>query len=162
VVIRRFAAAGASALGEHGNIPFELVKKYSSGKVREPEFVDAVSRCLREGRILALLVGDGIREGVQALTELVNRSATKAFSFGLVEAAVYSFGKNRFAPQPRVLAETEVVARHMTIVNMKEGRVVMEETEGPNETTERLPIGKQHLRSWWELNRPGFAGGSNS
>jgi hypothetical protein len=95
----------SSALGKQGNIAFELVSKYSGGKVREPDFVDAVSRCLREGRILALLVGDGIREGVQALTELVNRNATKAFSFGLIEAAFYSFGRSRFALQPRVLAK---------------------------------------------------------
>jgi hypothetical protein len=110
-----------SAVGKQGNIPFELVKRHAGGKITEPVFVDAVSRCLREGRILALLVGDGIREGVQALTELVNRSATKAFSFGLIEAALYGFGKGRFALQPRVLAETELVTRHMTIVNMKDG-----------------------------------------
>jgi hypothetical protein len=142
----------ASALGEQGNIPFELVKKYSGGKVREPEFIDAVGRCLREGRILALLVGDGIREGVQALTELVNRSATKAFSFGLIEAALYSFGKSRFALQPRVLAETEIVTRHMTIVNMKDGAspVIIEETDDSTEPKERLSSGRQHLKLWWE------------
>ncbi len=142
----------ASAVGKQGNIPFELVKRHAGGKVSEPQFVDAVGRCLREGRILALLVGDGIREGVQALTELVNRSATKAFSFGLIEAALYSFEKNRFALQPRVLAETEVVTRHMTIVHTKDGGspVVIEETDDPDEPKERLSSGRQHLKSWWK------------
>ena len=68
---------------------------------------------------LVLLAGDGIREGVQWITELVNRSATKAFTLGLIGVAVYKLGKKRFAIQPRVLAQTEVVTRHMTIVNMK-------------------------------------------
>jgi hypothetical protein len=144
----------ASALGKQGNIAFELVRKYSGGKVREPDFVDAVSRCLREGRILALLVGDGIREGVQALTELVNRSATKAFSFGLIEAALYSFGRNRFALQPRVLAETEVVTRHMTILNMKDGCgspvIIEDSTDDASESDDRLPRGRLHLKPWWE------------
>jgi hypothetical protein len=80
-------------LGRQGNIPFEFSRKHSGGNLREREFVDDVSRSLREGRFLVLLAGDGIREGVQSLTELVNRNATKAFSFALIEVALYQFGK---------------------------------------------------------------------
>jgi len=75
----------ASAVGKQGNIPFDAVQRHTRGRLREQEFVDAVSRSLREGRLLVLIAGDGIREGMQSLTELVNRSATKAFSFGLIE-----------------------------------------------------------------------------
>src|SRR5262249_6275527 len=67
----------AAAVGRQGNIAFEEVQKHAHGKLREREFVDAVSRSLREGRILVLIAGDGIREGMQSLTELVNRNATK-------------------------------------------------------------------------------------
>jgi len=56
----------AAALGKQGNIPFELVRKRTGGRFREQQFVDAVSRSLREGRFLALLAGDGVREGVQS------------------------------------------------------------------------------------------------
>jgi hypothetical protein len=70
------------------------VRKRAGGKLKEQDFVDAVSRLLREGRFLVLLAGDGIREGVQSLTELVNRNATKAFTFGLIEVALYRFAKN--------------------------------------------------------------------
>lgn len=144
----------ASALGRQGNIPFELVKKHSGTRLNEPEFVDAVGRCLREGRILALLAGDGIREGVQSLTELVNRNATKAFTFGLIEVALYRFGKNRFALQPRVLAETEVVTRQMTILNMKGSAdpIIIEDAANEPETaTEHTAQrgSKEHLRVWW-------------
>ena len=33
--------------------------------------------------------------GVQSLTEHWNRNPTKALSFGLIEVAIYHFGKNR-------------------------------------------------------------------
>ena len=48
-----------------------------------------------------LLAGDGIREGVPSITELVNRNATKAFSFGLIEVALY-----RFREKPMCIAAT--------------------------------------------------------
>ncbi|MBZ4415713.1 hypothetical protein [Myxococcus sp. RHSTA-1-4] len=41
----------------------------------EPEFIDAVSRNLRRGRIVILLVGDGIREGAEQLVEVLQSHA---------------------------------------------------------------------------------------
>jgi hypothetical protein len=95
-----------------------VVRERTGTRLEERKFVDAVGRSLREGRILVLIAGDGIGEGVQSLTELVNHSATKAFSFGLVEVALYGLGNERFIVQPRVLAETEIIERRMTILNM--------------------------------------------
>ena len=144
----------AAAVGRQGNIPFELVRKHTGAALREQQFVDAVSRSLREGRFLVLLAGDGIREGVQSLTELVNRSATRAFTFGLVEVALYRFGKNRFAIQPRVLAKTETVTRQMTFVNMKGGgdSYIIEDGSEEGEAIEReVQTGKkEHLKAWWK------------
>jgi hypothetical protein len=109
----------AVATQRTGNLPFQVAQTRSNGRLREEKFVDAVSRSLWEGRFLVLLAGDGIREGLQSLTELVNRNASKAFSFGLVEVALYQFGKGRMAIQPRVLAATEIVTRQMTILNAR-------------------------------------------
>jgi hypothetical protein len=106
----------AAAIGKPGNTPFEVARQSTTGSLKEHEFTDAVSRSLREGRCLVLIAGDGIREDLHSLTELVNRSATKAFSFALVEVALYDFGKNRLAIQPRVLAEAEVITRQVMIV----------------------------------------------
>jgi hypothetical protein len=146
----------AAALRRKGNILFELVRKHADSTLREADFHDAVSRSLREGRILALLAGDGIRGGIPALTELVNRNATKAFSFGLMEMAVYGFGKNRFAVQPRVLAKTEVVTRQITIVNTKGGveSVVVDDlgeaVEMAEETVRENTRNHDRLRVWWQ------------
>jgi hypothetical protein len=143
----------SAALGKQGNIPFEVVRERARTRVDEREFVDAVSRSLREGRFLVLIAGDGVREGVQSLTDLVNRSATKAFSFGLIEIAIYRFANDRLIVQPRVLAETEVIERRMTIVTM-DGATNLVVEDVPEEPEIRGRRGstsnKEHLRSWWE------------
>ena len=143
----------SAALGKRGNIPFEAVRERARTRVGEREFVDAVSRSLREGRFLVLIAGDGVREGVQSLTDLVNRSATKAFSFGLIEIAIYRFANDRLIVQPRVLAETEVIERRMTIVTMDGAtNLVVEDVAEEPETrgTRGSTSNKEHLRSWWE------------
>jgi hypothetical protein len=144
----------AAALGRKGNNAFELVRKHTNGTLREQEFVDTVSRSLREGRLLILIAGDGIREGVQSITELVNRDATMAFVFGLIEVALYRFGKNRFAIQPRVLADTEVVKRQVMIMNISgQAHTVPadDDTDEQDVTKARtLRGGKGHLREWWK------------
>src|SRR5271169_3799797 len=61
----------------------------------------------------------------------------------------------RFAIQPRVLAQTEVVTRHMTILNMKSGTdsVVVEDVGDESETSERNGAErgtKEHLKAWWQ------------
>ena len=134
----------------------------------------AVTRSLREGRFLILIAGDGIREGVQALTDLVNRNATKAFSFGLIEVAIYKFAKDRFAIQPRVIAETELVTRQITVVNLKEdvsARIIIEDEEADG-SEQPTGEGKEHLKKWWsplfkmkfndpEQERPFWTGSNN-
>ena len=118
----------SAALGKASNAPFDVVRR-AFKDVREDQFADAVSRSLREGRILILIVGDGIREGLQSLAELVNRSATKAFSFGLVEAALYQLSGSRFLIQPRVLAATEIIARQVTILQTAAAQTYLEDDD---------------------------------
>lgn len=142
----------SAAVGRPGLSPFEIVRKAVGDGVKEQEFVDSASRALREGRFLVLLAGDGIREGLQSLAELVNRNASKAFTFGLIEVALFQFGPNKLAIQPRVLATTETITRHMTVVNAsaEQTSVVMEE---PADTSTRRRKGgaeKRHLRDWWQ------------
>jgi hypothetical protein len=150
----RQQAKVAVALRRQGNNPFELVRNHAGTPLREPEFIDAVSRSLREGRFLVLLAGDGIRQGVQSLTELVNRIATKAFTFGIIEVGIYRFGKSGFAIQPRLLAKTELITRQMTIVNVRGGTepIFHEETSDIPDIkgTDSKSGDKERLRAWWQ------------
>jgi hypothetical protein len=55
----------------------------------EPRFVDAVTRNLRRGRCLLLIVGDGITEGAEAMAEFLQQHAGMHFAIALVRLAVY-------------------------------------------------------------------------
>ena len=85
---------------------------------------------------------------------VVNRSATKAFSFGLIEIAIYRFANDRLIVQPRILAETEVIERRMTIITMDGATdpIVVEDVAEESKALGRREStsNKEHLRSWWE------------
>jgi hypothetical protein len=90
----------------------------------EAAFVDAVSRNLRLGRMLLLIVGDGIREGVETLADYLQGHPGFHFILGLVELAVHRMpGALGFVLQPRVLARTVNIERG--IVRIEDGRPVV-------------------------------------
>ena len=98
------------ALSKSGNLLFDLVDAHSSG-TDEAEFVDNVTRHLRRGEFLLLIVGDGIQEGVANIVDFVQRHSGLHFNLALVEAALYRDTANHLIIQPRVLARTEIVQR---------------------------------------------------
>ena len=98
------------ALGRKGNVPYELVRARAPD-IDEAGFVDNVSRHLRRGEFLLLIVGDGIREGVENIVDFVQSHSGLHFKLGLIEAALYRDTAGRIIVQPRVLTRTEVVRR---------------------------------------------------
>jgi hypothetical protein len=74
-------------------------------------FFDALSQSLKRGDLLLLIVGDGIREGVGAITEFLEGHASLHFTFGLVEMAIYTMPDGGQLVQPRVLAQSTIVRR---------------------------------------------------
>ena len=97
-------------LGRKGNVLYDLVREREPA-VSETEFVDNVTRHLKRGEFLLLIVGDGIREDVEDIVGFVQRHSGLHFNLALVEAALYRDGANRIVVQPRVLARTEIVRR---------------------------------------------------
>ena len=88
---------------------FELI---GESELDEAEFVDTVSRNLRRGRAIVALVGDGIREDIMPLAELLQSHAGHRFTFALIEMAIYE------APEtgtkiifPSILAQTTLLER---------------------------------------------------
>jgi hypothetical protein len=80
----------------------------------EVEFVDSVSRNLRLGRLLLLIVGDGIREEVEHLAEFLQRTPELRFTLGLIELACYpmpSAGESGLLVVPSIVARTQEVVR---------------------------------------------------
>ena len=90
------------ALGKSGNALYDLVRQQSPD-LNEAEFVDNVSRHLRRGEFLLLIVGDGIHEGAANIVDFVQRHSGLHFNLAMVEAALYRDVSNCLIVQPRVL-----------------------------------------------------------
>ena len=131
------------ALGRKGNVPYELVRERAP-QVEQASFVDNVSRHLKRGEFLLLIVGDGIREGVENIVQFVQSYSGLHFNLALVEAALYRDTANRIIVQPRVLMRTEVIRR----VVLESGRV--EDLVGDDEDTADIPSDQQRetIRFW--------------
>lgn len=112
-------------LGFEGNPLLEAVR--SAGReVDEIDFNDALTLNLRRGRFLLLIVGDGIREGVEAITEYLQAHAGLHFTLGLVELPIYSTPEGQRLVVPRVLARTEKILR--TVIEAPAGFEVSEDS----------------------------------
>jgi len=74
-------------------------------------FFDSVTQSLRRGDFLLLIVGDGIREGVGAITDFLDGHASLHFTFGLVEMAIFSAPDGSQLVQPRILAQSTIIRR---------------------------------------------------
>ena len=97
-------------LKRKGNVLYEMIREHQPG-ANEAEFVDNVTRHVKRGEFLLLIVGDGIREDVEDIVSFVQRHSGLHFNLALVEAALYRDRESRIIVQPRVLARTEIVRR---------------------------------------------------
>jgi hypothetical protein len=84
-------------------------------EIDEQQFNDALTANLRRGRFLLLIVGDGIREGVEAIAEYLQLHGLH-FSLGLVELPIYVMPNGDRLVVPRVLARTHLIARNVVMV----------------------------------------------
>ncbi|CAM5797791.1 hypothetical protein [Rhizobacter fulvus] len=136
----------------HGNVVFDLIKASHTDLV-EQRFADSVSKALRAGRFLLLIAGDGIREDVQAMGELINRNATSGFSFGMFEVGLYEGPGKALLVQPRCVARTQIIQR--SVVVLHEGRLELvdelSENEDPQDSPAAEAAKKVHAEAeaWW-------------
>ena len=56
-----------------------------------------------------LICGDGIREGTEAISRFLTKFSGNAFTFGLVELAVFETASGDRLYQPRVLGKTRII-----------------------------------------------------
>jgi hypothetical protein len=102
---------------------------------------DALTANLRRGRFLLLIVGDGIREGVEAIAEYLQAHAGLHFSLGLVEMPIYEMPNGDRLVAPRVLARTVLITRN--VVAVPPGTELEEEKE------EEEDPGADELHQFW-------------
>jgi hypothetical protein len=68
---------------------FEIISQ-EADDLDESQFIDSVTKNLKKGRFLLLIVGDGIREGVENIANFLQAHAGLDFTFGLVELALFN------------------------------------------------------------------------
>jgi hypothetical protein len=108
---------GQSATGRR---LWELVG--GNAELDEASFHDAVSRNLKRGRFLLLIVGDGIQERMTAMSAFLQQHAGFHFTLAFVELALFE-SPGGFIVQPRVLAQTQNIER--AIVRIEDGRIAI-------------------------------------
>ncbi|MFQ5501330.1 MAG: hypothetical protein ACE5EQ_03395 [Phycisphaerae bacterium] len=93
--------------------PFVKLIESSEEGWEQKHFVDTLSRNLRHGRVLILIVGDGIHESVEQMAETLSRTPQLGFALGLVEMALFRQSENTepLFVQPRIVARTREVVR---------------------------------------------------
>jgi hypothetical protein len=133
-------------LGRTGNALLELVRE-AGHDVEEVEFNDALTSNLRRGRFLLLIVGDGIREGVEAIVEYLQVHAGLHFTLGLVELPIFVMPTGECIVAPRVLARTETLLR--TVIAAPEGMLVVDVDQPADPTTE--PQDSERKQFWLEF-----------
>lgn len=140
------------ATGRHGNVPFEIAAAAAPG-LEEHRFIDSVSRSMRDGRFLLLIAGDGIREDVGGIADLINRNATSGFSFGQVEMALYEFPDGSVLAQPRAISRTQLIERHIVVLSSPSGERLEEADPSDADTPEQAgPSANPTLLTeaeWW-------------
>ncbi len=113
-------------LKRDGNALLSMVQAAAPG-VDEVQFNDALTANLRRGRFLLLIIGDGIREGVEAIAEYLQVHAGLHFSLGLIELPVYIMPDGKRLVVPRVVARTLVVTRN--VIQVPDGHLLEESSQ---------------------------------
>lgn len=131
-----------------GNPLLEMVRAVDA-RVDEAQFSDALTANLRRGRFLLLIVGDGIREGVEAIAEYLQAHAGLHFTLGLVELPVYAMPNGDRLVAPRVLARTMLITRN--VVAVPDGYIIEEEAKDPEIDPELIARAEAHQRFWKEF-----------
>ena len=135
-------------LKREGNPLLDMLRSVDP-QLDERQFNDSLTANLRRGRFLLLIVGDGIREGVEAITEYLQLHAGLHFSLGLVELPIYVMPNGDRLVAPRVLARTALITRN--VIAVPDGHEVEDPTSIAEIDPERTALGEQSRRFWTEF-----------
>lgn len=105
----------------------------------EADFIDSVATSLRHGRFLLLVVGDGIRRGLEHLLDALHAHPRLQFTFGLVELQIFKDTQESGS----TIVVPSVVAKSVEITRA----VVHVETSGEANVRVELPSSDSEAQS---------------
>lgn len=74
-------------------------------------FIDIVEANIRKARFLLMIVGDGIREDVEKMTEFINSSVQMHYQFALCELEIYQLEDGQRLIVPQLTTKTRIITR---------------------------------------------------
>jgi len=90
---------------------YEIVSRQDS-ELDEASFIDAVQRNLERGRFVLMVIGDGIRENMEELSDFLQRYGNLQFTLALVEMPIFRIpASDELIITPRIIAKTKEIER---------------------------------------------------
>lgn len=93
------------------DIRTEEARDVASERKGEADFIDGVSRRLRQGRFLVLVIGDGIQEGLNDLTEYLQLHAGIHANLALIDLSIWNIPDGGVLVVPRLPLKTATIVR---------------------------------------------------
>lgn len=106
---------------------YEITARDNPTALPEATFVDRVTRNMREGRFLLLILGDGVREDMASLANHLMHHSLR-YAFGMVQIRLFTMPDGTILAQPDILARTQTIERHVTVVTTADTSLRITET----------------------------------
>lgn len=87
-------------------------------EIEEQQFADAVARCLRGGKFLLLIVGEGIRENAEDLIAYLSQTPGLGYNLSLVELSCYRLDSKELLLIPRTVAQSKEIERAVVMIEL--------------------------------------------
>ena len=115
-----------------------------------PQFQDAITKSLAKGDYLLLIAGDGIREGLNAITQYLDCNGALHFTFGLIECAIYDAPDGGHYVHPRVLAKTTNIPRTVIVSASNQFKITEAESDAEEEAADDIEPDLRERRATYE------------
>ena len=103
-----------------------LVQRSLQSEDNEAAFVDITEKNIKQARFLLMIVGDGIREGVERMADFLNDTPSMQYRLALCELEVYDLGNDERLIIPQLTTKTNVIERGIIRVEGAAGNVSIE------------------------------------
>lgn len=106
---------------------YEIIARDNPTALPESTFVDRVTRNMREGRFLLLILGDGVREDMASLANHLMHHSLR-YAFGMIQIRLFTLPDGSILAQPDIMAKTQTIERHVTVVTTTDASLRIAET----------------------------------
>ncbi len=95
--------------------------------IDEIAFVDQVSKNMRMGRHMLMIVGDGIQENMESLADHVQKHMGLHFTLALIEVGLFEFKNKGMMVIPSIIARTTNIERAIIRMEQPDAQITIEE-----------------------------------